>query len=53
MSKFNSSYQNSCLAFKTEGCKTEHSDSGMNNSFFHSSQPRNQVWILVIQNWPI
>ena len=33
--------------------KSSHWDWGMNNSFFHSSQPRNQVWILVIQNWPI
>ena len=35
--------------------KRSHWDSGTNNSFllFHSSQPRNQEWILVIQNWPI
>ena len=33
--------------------KSSHWDWGINNSFFHSSQPRNQVWILVIQNWPI
>ena len=33
--------------------KRSHWDSGTNNSFllFHSSQPRNQEWILVIQNY--